>query len=792
MISTDTPNTPTEPFQSASDPAPSSAQERVTVGASAEWVTVRPLNETVDPSIPGGQVVLMIDRQYRVIGNERYERIARLLKTVQAVHEAAQWRLDFDPATQRVVIHSIGVRRAGQFIEQAELSRLRFLHREENLDRFVVDGRITVVVLIEDVRVGDIIDVSYTIQTTPRLLPENFWLFNIVPAQIYIRAFHLSVRYPDQRAIRWKHSEDEYTPVFKKYDGESEWQWKLEEIRPREIEPGVPGWHFVNPWFQVSDCASWAVVADGVSAAWVENFHEPEFIEIANEIASSAATPAERANRAIIFIQDEVRYLSLNSGLGGQIPASPGTVLRRRFGDCKDKSFLAAHLLRRLGIPARAVLVNSALRQSVDRLLPMPDAFDHVVVEYEISGKRRWVDVTVPMQGGNAISRAVSDFRTGLPVGSGIADLERIASITSLGDIYELRETFMLDTAGRPSALKVMVKAAGAEADTLRREFALEGAEEVARKREIFYKQFFPDLRRVAVLEWRDERAGNEFVIAEMYEMRSATVPGREAQTCVFEYRSHLIQAVLGFSDTGVRKQPFAVRYPCQLHHWIEVESPALEGAPPQTTAGRDAAFRFSCDFNRQYGKIIVHYSLRTLADSVKPERFEQFKSKIREIWPTTFLHVALPLGVIMSRRNRAAGNLLPVVAPQAKRKPNVGKSSEPDAPPEPKPADFSLPSEPAAAVFAGPGVSVETADELPQDNEQPFESAPMERRTNSARSSAAVTDFTASGTGSRGKKRKRRRSHSSPWKKGILIGIYVLLGLAALYFLIILNLRKN
>ena len=786
MTFTENPETPTSPAPGATDLIPSVAQERVTIAPPPEWVTVRALDESNDATAAGAQVVLLLDRQYRVLSHERHERIARCLKTVQAVHEAAQWRLDFDPGTQRVVIHSIAVRRAGQCIEQADAKRLRFLQREENLDRFVVDGRVTVVLLIEDVRVGDILDVSYTVQTTPRLLPENFWMFTVVPAQVPLRAFHVSVRYPTSRQIKWKHSEDEFAPSFKKIDDESEWHWQLSDLRPREIELGVPASHFVNPWFQVSDCESWAHVAAGVCAAWTENFDEPEFVDAANQIATGATT-AECVNRALTFVQDEIRYLSLNSGLGGQIPASPGVVLRRRFGDCKDKAFLAAHLLRRLGVPARAVLVNSALRQAVDRMLPMPDAFDHVVVEYDLSGKRRWVDVTVPMQGGGALSKAVSDFRTGLPVSAGTTELERIASVTSLGDVYELRETFMIDTGGRPSGLKVMVKAAGAEADNLRREMTLEGEEAVTRKREQFYRQFFPDIRRVGAMEWRDDRARNEFVVADMFELRSATVPGREAQSCVFEYRAHLIQSVLGFSDTGARKQPFAVRYPCQVHHWIEVESPALEGAQPQTTAGRDSAFRFSCDFNRNYGRIIAHYSLRTLADSVKAERFDQYKTKIREIWPVTFLHVVLPLGVITSRRNRASGSLLPTLPPPSKR--DKGKNGA--ATSESMQETFALPPAPASALVGDVPAIVEEEESAPQDSAETSDAPAPQKRTATPRSAAAFSDPTATASRSRDKG-KRRRSRKSGWVKGVRIGIYIVLALIAIAVVIIANLRKG
>ena len=74
MTFTENPSTAASPAPGVTDLIPSVAQARVSVGPSAGWVTVRPLDETVDPAIGGAQVVLMIDRQYRVLGDERYER----------------------------------------------------------------------------------------------------------------------------------------------------------------------------------------------------------------------------------------------------------------------------------------------------------------------------------------------------------------------------------------------------------------------------------------------------------------------------------------------------------------------------------------------------------------------------------------------------------------------------------------------------------------------------------------------------------------------------------------------
>jgi hypothetical protein len=783
-------STENSPADSATSPdaghlVPPSARERVTIAPPAEWVSIRAVDETPGTAAPGASALLLFDRQHHASLGARYERSVRLLKTVQAVHEAAQWRLDFDPGTQRVAVHSVAIRRADQCIEHAAPERLRLLQREENLERLVIDGRVTVVLLIEDVRVGDIIDASFTVQSQSRILPEHFWTFCVVPTHVPLRAFHLSVRYPNSRALRWKASDDDFAPVFHKHGDESEWHWKLEEVRPRDVEPAVPGWHIGDPWMQVSDCASWDQVAIGFQEAWREELNAPELIEAANQIAAAAATPAERADRALTLVQDDVRYLSLNSGLGGQVPSPPGVVLRRRFGDCKDKSFLAAHLLRRLGIPARPVLINTALRHTIEPLLPMPDAFNHVVVEYEVAGKRRWVDVTLPMQGGGALNRPMPEFRLGLPIGPGVTALDRLASVAGLNDHYELRETFTIDTAGRPSMLKVLVTASGTEAENLRRELAMEGPETVARSREQFYRQFFADLRRVGTLEWRDDRAHNEMRLAELFDIRGVTVPGRDAQTCVFEHRAHLIQAVLGFSETGARKQPFGLRYPCHVHHWIEIESPALSGGPGHTRPGRDLAFRFSCDLNEQYGRIIAHYSLRTLADAVRPDRFEQYKTKVREIWPCTFLHVVLPLGLALPKRNRAAGSLLPAAPPARKNKARNDAAVE-----NPAPSELTLPAEPAPALAPAPGSAVETVA-APAESALPSPKTPAPpKRVANPSSAAAFTDPTSTAIQPRSRRRRRRSRFN--WRKAVQIAVFAIIALVVVLVLIMANLRKG
>jgi len=646
---------------------PLEIQKRVTVGPQEAWVKQREVDESFRHA--ASYSLLLFDRQHHASRNEDYYRVVRRLETRQAVHELGQWRLDFDPNTQHVVIHSLAVRRNGVTVEHANPDRFRFLQREGQLESLVIDGWVTVVVLMEDVRIDDVVDVSYTVHTSPRFLRDRSWLLVSIPSQAALRAFHLSVYFARGRAMQWKSNDKDFAPAVNELGEETGWSWSRENLQPLEMEPNVPPWHIVGTWVQVTDCASWEEVATGITSAWQEDFDNPELLRAVEEINASAATPAERADRALSKVQDDIRYLSLNVDLGGQIPASPGVVLQRHYGDCKDKSFLLAHMLRLLGISAQPVLVNSLLRQTVGELLPTPDAFNHAIVKYEIDGQLRWVDATLPLQGGGATDRLVPDFRLGLPVGPGVTDLEPIPALPAKNDKYELREIFSLDSRpGHPSILTVEIKASGLNAENMRRDIANVGKDELARRREQFYRQLFPELQRSGTLQWEDDRIRNEFRLTETFDLLNILTPAEDRKRFVFQYRAHYMQAILAFPDTGKRRYPFALPYPCNAEHCIEVETMNLLGdAKLPKIMKKGGAFHFSRDTRKKGNRAIVNYHLGTLTDTVTLEQFESYKKLVKELWPETHFVYWMAAGLAApQRRQSVPAKSLPSPGPRS------------------------------------------------------------------------------------------------------------------------------
>ena len=638
--------------------SPAALSSCVKVAPPGDWVVKREVDESYLSSAKGGDTIFLLDHQHHADRGECHHRVVRRLETMQAVHEAAQWKLDFDPATQRVVVHSLTVKRPGSEVDHARGAEFRFLHHDDRLESLVLNGWVMVVLLMQDVRVGDILDASYTIQNTPRFLPGRFWLLDSVPLHSALQTYRVSVRFKTGRKMNWGSNDPSFSPEIREENGGTVWNWSVKNPPLPSMEPNVPAWHVMTPRLQVTDCESWGEVSQSLLALWKEDFRDPALVQAAKEISAACNTPAERAERAFRLVQDDIRHVEMNIAPCEQLPAAPGTVLRRRFGDCKDKSSLLLHLLRMLGISARPVLVNTALGKTIEQMLPAPDVFNHVLVEFAIANERRWVDASLAQQGGGPLGRSLHNFGWGLPLAPGVSGLEPLSPPPDANERYELREIFLIDTAGRPSRLEIDLAVSGWHADQLRRGFAAEGEEAVAGRRTEFYRKMFPEIRRIAPLFWQDDREKNEIVLAELYNLPGAVTPNFDEKTCVFQHNAHLIHSILGFPALEKRDHPLELPHPCKAKHWIEVESTALPFGTEPTFARPNQTFIYARESKLLFYRWILHYELETLTGTVTPEQYRLHRQNILAVWPSTQLQIIIPTGVPATRGRPRSENL--------------------------------------------------------------------------------------------------------------------------------------
>src|SRR5260370_22489191 len=159
------------------------ARERIHTGPVHCWVVSKSFDPDFKPKQPGHTTLLLLSKQIHAEHHQTCLHVVQRLENMQGVQECSQWNLTFESLTMSVVVHWIRIRRGEREINQSIPDKFRLLQREEGLESTVIDGSITLRLLREDVRPGDILDFCYTTQRQPRFLPDKCSAFFTLPPQ---------------------------------------------------------------------------------------------------------------------------------------------------------------------------------------------------------------------------------------------------------------------------------------------------------------------------------------------------------------------------------------------------------------------------------------------------------------------------------------------------------------------------------------------------------------------------------------------------------------------------------
>lgn len=593
---------------------------------------------------------LLLDIQYDVGSKASFVRSIQRLENKQAVQELSQWRMNFDPKIQQIQLHHIHVIRDGVTREYATPDRLKIIQREEDLDSYILHGEVTLLVVLEDIRIGDILEVSYTRTTKPKLLPNHFSFLQAPPNSIRTGLYHLSVRFPVDSPIRWKSGNSDQTPKVSTTESHTCWTWEHSNIEPIEPENNIPTWELPNDWIQVSDMQDWSELANAAHEAWpnIDAFELPESLR--DKIASLDLK--ETTETFIRYVQDEFRYLSVKTALGGQIPNEPYKVIERCYGDCKDLCCLLTHLLKTQSIPARAILVNSNLGKRLPELLPSGALFDHVIVEYQIDGESYWVDPTLSDQGGHATGRFVPDFEYGLAIQSTPTELLKQPSSRTVSDRYKLHDTIMLDTAGNPSILRVSTHVTGKYADSFRAQLAHEGAEGFIKSSTDRQKDRYTTECSLEPVKYKDDRKENVWSMIELYKIdffKSMNSNNKFLQLALPPTLA--MTAVPIPEEKDVRTCAYAIPKGLDVTHIVEIRSKTNKRLRTDKKSAHQHGIQMNieCIYKSEIWTQTTHLS--TSSDHVAADETESLRKFLTKNWEKSGWVITAPRGVIRLHR---------------------------------------------------------------------------------------------------------------------------------------------
>ena len=561
--------------------------------------------------------LLLVENQVNAIKNEEFYHSDRKILTMDGVENESTLKIDFNPDYESLTWHWARIWRGGRHLERLDTNNIQVVRRETDLDEATLNGEKSAILVLNDVRVGDVIDYAYSLKGANPISGGHFSM--VVPVQAGEPADRLLTRvlWPRGRGLYSLGHGCSVQPVAVTGNDSIEFMWDFKGVPAVAMEDSLPFWFDPDQWVQLSDYRTWAEVNQWALKLFQAS--SPFSDDLSQKIVEWKRLPDQQQQilAALRFVQDEVRYFGIEIGASSEKPTDPSTVFSRRFGDCKDKSLLFVTILRALGVQAFPVLVNSAFGPSIQNWQPSASAFDHCIAAVQCNGRTWWLDPTMTYQHGPLAAHFLPAYGWGLVIAPGTTRLTAIPQTTGLPQTTTT-EYFHVGLLTDQATLKVVTVAEGRDADMLRATFATMKQTEIENNYTHFYSDTYSGIKMSAPIEVVDNEEQDTFQTTESYTIDKVwTQPQAGIRKYECQFNPAGIAGLLKKPVDTDRTLPLGIHFP---EHEILRTEVTLPGPWPQGTDEKtitDSGFTFRKLYKSSGSKVVMEYEYQATADSV-------------------------------------------------------------------------------------------------------------------------------------------------------------------------------
>lgn len=332
------------------------------------------LADTVLSVKPNGDIIRVERRAFRILRPDgRGRAVVRVdYDTQSSVNRLAGWSIPADGKDYEVGIRD-SVESAVLGVDGSEL----------------IDDSRSRVLRIPGALPGSVIGYEYEVRLRPYQLFDEWDFQETVPG--------VQAQYTLQLPPGWTYraSWGNHDAVEPTAAGDGQWRWTIRDIGATHVETNMP------PWRAVSGRMFLSLVRPAPNATALESWHDigSWYLELIKgrrdatpaihakvlELTQAAQTPLEKLQALARFVQQNIRYVAIELGIGGQQPHAAGETYAKRYGDCKDKVTLLSAMLKEVGIDSYYVVIHTQ-RGFVTPQTPPNLSFNHVILAIRLPG----------------------------------------------------------------------------------------------------------------------------------------------------------------------------------------------------------------------------------------------------------------------------------------------------------------------------------------------------------------------------------------------------------------------
>jgi len=130
--------------------------------------------------------------------------------------------------------------------------------------------------------------------------------------------------------------------------------------------------------------------------AKIDHKHTDEMISTVNTLVKDCKSDSEKIVVVYKWVQDNIKYVANEYGLGGFIPRDPYQIFEKRYGDCKDMATIIIELLDIANIKACYTWIGTRDLPYTYEDIPTTIVDNHMIATYIKNGNYYFLDATNP------------------------------------------------------------------------------------------------------------------------------------------------------------------------------------------------------------------------------------------------------------------------------------------------------------------------------------------------------------------------------------------------------------
>lgn len=244
---------------------------------------------------------------------------------------------------------------------------------------------------------GCIVEYAYEVKHTKPFLLHDYYTRFALREFFPVKEKVMEIILPNGRQLHMANFKTDIKPTVEEYGGKTKYTFRSENSPEIIPEPNMPRPTDKDVFPQVHcwTLSCWNVISKWYAGLVKEQMQSDEALDDFTRKLTAGKTTDEDKIRAIFdFVAREVRYVAVEIGPHTMTPHPARDVLKKKYGDCKDKTTLLLTMLKTVGIEGRPALVPKD-SDALDEAAPSMGYFNHVIaVVPKKDGTLYWLDST--------------------------------------------------------------------------------------------------------------------------------------------------------------------------------------------------------------------------------------------------------------------------------------------------------------------------------------------------------------------------------------------------------------